>query len=146
MTEKQILLVKHSWSYLAGQVDELAIVLARNIILLDPSLKSLIQQLAVEKKLNDVLATVNDFVASLPDLNKAQPKTLHLISNYSNLNITKKNYDIAVLAFLQSLHKMLGATWDQEIHDAWITALTSMHKHLLDHLQLFLSPQNMSNH
>jgi hemoglobin-like flavoprotein len=136
MTEKQILLVKHSWSYIAGQADEMALVFANNLILLDPGLKPLTQQLITENKLTDMMMTVNYFVAALPDLQKAENKVLDLIAKYSTLELSEKYYDIAWLAFLQSLHKKLGDTWDQEIHDAWITGLTSMHKYLLDHNKL----------
>jgi hemoglobin-like flavoprotein len=145
MTEKQILLVKHSWSYLAGQLDDVTIVFAKNIIALDPTLKPLTQQLTIENKLREVLITVNDFVACLPNFERAEKKVLLLITNFSNFNVTRKSYDIAILAFLQALHKMLGETWDQEIHDAWLTALTSMQKHLLDQ-QLSSVTSKMSNH
>jgi hypothetical protein len=136
MTEKQILLVKHSWSYVSGQLDDLCPLLSKKFILLCPESKPMIRRLTKENRLHDFMMTVNHLVIALPDLAKAEKQFLLLLAAYSDLEISRNYYDSALIAFLMMLEKKLGRNWSLEIRDSWVFVFASVHQHLLRQLQL----------
>jgi hemoglobin-like flavoprotein len=136
MTEKQVLLVKHSWSYVTGQLDDLYPIFNKKLGHLCPELKPLLKRLNKEKRLAIIMTAINHMVAALPDLQKAEKQLLLALAEYSDLDISRSYYESALIAFLMTLEKKLGKNWTEEIRDAWIFIFASMHQHLLRQLQL----------
>jgi hypothetical protein len=136
MTEKQILLVKHSWSYVSGQLDDLCPLFGKKFVLLCPESKPTIKRLTKENRLHDLMMTVNHLVIALPDLVKAEKQLLLLLAAYSDLEISRNYYDSALIAFLMTLEKKLGKNWTLEIRDSWIFVFASVHQHLLRQLRM----------
>jgi hypothetical protein len=136
MTEKHVLLVKLSWSYVAGQHDDLCPVFSKKLIQLCPELKSLIKRLNKENRLPVFMMSVHQLVTALPDLVKTEKHLLLLFAEYSDLEISRTYYDCALIAFLMSLEKKLGRNWSPEMRESWIFIFATAHQHLLRQIQL----------
>jgi hypothetical protein len=136
MTEKHVLLVKHSWSYVAGQPDELCAVFSKKLLHLCPELKPLIKRLNKENRLPAFMMVINQLVVALPDLLKTERHLLTLFAEYSDLEIPRDYYDSGLIAFLMALEKKLGKNWTSEMRESWIFIFSSVHQHLLRQLQL----------
>lgn len=134
MTEKQILLVKHSWSYLASQLEETAAVFSKKLMQVMPELKSLFKKTEAEA-FHEVMITVNQLVYALPDVRKAEEEILRLIEKFSRRGMSSTEYDGALIAFLLTLEKKLGKSWTQELRESWVFILASVRRHLSKQLQ-----------
>ena len=136
MTDRQILLVKHSWSYVASQRDDVCKSLKKNLAFLCPEIKSVIKKLDREKRMAGLMVSVNQLVVALPDLQKAEKEFLLMLAEYADAGISKSYYDSAVIAFLMTLEKKIGRNWTQEMRDSWIFIFVTMHQQILRQLQL----------
>jgi hemoglobin-like flavoprotein len=134
MTDKQVLLVKHSWSYVASQLDQVSSLFVKKLLQLHPDLKSTLKSIRPDA-LPKLMQTVHHLVASLPDFKKAEKELLLLTAEYSNQGITKDIYDSILICFLITLEKKIGKNWSAEIREAWIFVLASTHMHLISQLQ-----------
>jgi hemoglobin-like flavoprotein len=133
MTDKQVLLVKHSWSYVASQLDEISSLFSKKLLQLHPEFKT--STSIRPEALLKLMQTVHHLVASLPDFKKAEKELLLLTAEYSNQGITKDIYDSILICFLITLEKKIGKNWSAEIREAWIFVLASTHMHLISQLQ-----------
>jgi hemoglobin-like flavoprotein len=136
MTEKQILLVKHSWSYVASHLDDLVGTFGKKVAQVSPELKPLLKRVNDENGLHSILTTINQVVATLPEFNKAEQQVLLLLAAYAGKGISRENYDAVLIAFLLTLEKKLGKHWSAEIRESWIYCFASIHHHFIRQLQL----------
>jgi hemoglobin-like flavoprotein len=136
MNEKQVLLVKHSWSYVAGELDDVSNIFFRKMMQLAPELKPQLKKLHQEKRLSGIMTTMNHLVASLPEFKKAEKEVLILLAEYADSGISKHNYDTALIAFLTTLEKKLGDKWNTEMRDSWISIFISIHQYFIRKLEM----------
>lgn len=135
MTEKQILLIKHSWSYVAAQTEDLAYSIAKKLSKHMPELRSQLKELTDNEQVQ-IMSALNHLVVSLPAFQKADQKIFHLLADHVDKGITREFYDAGLTSFLMTMEKKLGAAWTKDMYEAWIILFASVHLHLLSHFQL----------
>ncbi len=131
MTEKQVLIVKHSWSYVANQLDDTSALFCKNLFRLLPDLKPILKKRDQEKGANEIMDTVNRIVTTLPDFSKVEKEIRIMQTEYANLGITPSDYDSALFAFLMTLEKKTSKIWSNEARDSWVFAFASVRQYLI---------------
>jgi hemoglobin-like flavoprotein len=127
MTERQVLLVKHSWSYQTGQLENLSTLFTKKLLALNPELKLMMRRTVGESGAYSLMIVLNQVVASLPNLPKAHQSIQLIVAQYAALGITRADYENALIAFLLVLEKRLGKNWTDETREAWIFIFSSLY-------------------
>jgi hemoglobin-like flavoprotein len=127
MTEKQVLLVKHSWSYQTGQLETLGTLFTKKLIALNPELKVTLKRTVGELRTHSLMLALNQIVAALPNLRKAHQNIQQIVTEYAALGMTRADYENALIAFLLALEKRLGKNWNGEMREAWIFIFSSLY-------------------
>lgn len=137
MTEKQILLVKHSWSYVTGHLEDVSALYCKKLAKLMPEFRSLIPDPGKNPEgTHLIISTINQLVSAIPDFQKAEKDILILLTAYADKGITRTDYDSALIAFLFTMEKKLGKKWTNETREAWIFAFSALHQHFISLLQI----------
>jgi hemoglobin-like flavoprotein len=130
MTEKQVLIVKHSWSYVANQLDDTNALFCKNLLRLLPDIKPILEKRKQEKGAIEIMGTVNRIVATLPDFSKVETEIRMMQKEFENLGITRSGYDSALSAFLMTLEKKTSKIWSLETRDSWVFVFASITQHI----------------
>ena len=135
MDEKQILVVKHSWSYVVGHKEEFCDSLCKHIIFLEAELAPLITTLKSDDKIAGIIDTIHTIVLSLPDFRQAEKEVLTFAAECSHKSITQEVYETGVVALIMTLEKKV-TNWDPEFSEAWIFLFASLHLHFIEKLKV----------
>lgn len=144
MTEKHVLLVKHSWSYVAGELDALGALFMKNLIRLRPEHKPIFRKLDNEKGITVLMQTIHHLVASLPSIPKAEKDLKSLLTEYSGFSLDRSHYDDALIAFLMTVEKKLGKRWNSEMCEAWVFLFAYTYQHVV-HRPIFFNSSICTN-
>jgi hypothetical protein len=128
MTEKQVLLIKYSWSYVADKEDELANMFRKKIGQITPSLKPAFR--SSDAGALPIIRLIHHLVSDLPDAIKAETRLGALWKEYELAGISRSHDENALIALLLVLEKKLGKRWSMEIKEAWIFVFTSLRLNL----------------
>lgn len=134
MSESQSFLVRNSWNLVSGELEDLSAIFVKQLSQLKPELKPLLKKLLAEQRLLKTVSTIDHLVNSLSDLRRAEKNVLLLIASYSDMRITREDYDIALIAFLMTLEKKIGRKWTLETRDAWIFTFVTIYQHFVKQL------------
>jgi hemoglobin-like flavoprotein len=130
MTEKQVLIVKHSWSYVANQLDDTNALFCKNLLRLLPDIKPILEKRTQEKGANEIMYIVNRIVTTLPDFSKVETEIRMMQKEFETLGITRSDYDSALSAFLMTLEKNTYKIWSLETRDSWVFVFASITQHI----------------
>ena len=130
MTEKQVLIVKHSWSYVANQLDDANELFIKNLLHLLPHLKSILKKRNQESGSNEIMEIINHIVIALPDFSKVENEIRSMQIEYANLGVTPSDYDSALFAFLTTLEKKAAKAWNSEAHDSWVFVFATLKQYI----------------
>ncbi|MFM9837459.1 MAG: hypothetical protein ACKVOQ_04300 [Cyclobacteriaceae bacterium] len=130
MTEKQVLIVKHSWSYVANQLDDTNVLFCKNLLRLLPDLKPILKKREQEKSASEIMSTINRIVTSLPDFSKVETEIRTIQMEYASLGMTPSDYDSAMFAFLITLEKKTTKVWSNEARDSWVFVFASIKQYI----------------
>lgn len=131
-TEKQIQLVKKSWSLLIN-VDPVLLgdVFYRKLFIDDPSVKSMFHTERSEqaKKLVDMLSMI---VLRLHKLDTIEAEIIAMAKRHVGYGTTAKHYDEVGAALLWTLQQALRDEWNEELEEAWKTCYGHLAKLMID--------------
>jgi hemoglobin-like flavoprotein len=130
MNEKQVLIVKHSWSCVVNQLDETNALFCKNLLRLLPDIKPILKKRNKEKGVNEIKGAVNRIVTTLPDFSKVETETRMMQKEFQDLGITRSNYETALFAFLMTLEKKTSKIWCNEASDSWVFVFASIAQHI----------------
>lgn len=130
MTERQMLIVKHSWSYVANQLDDTHALFIKNLLHLLPHLEPILKKINQERESNEIMEIINHLVITLPDFSKVENEIRTVLIEYTDLGITPSGYDSALLAFLMTLEEKAPNVWSNEAREAWVFAFASANQYL----------------
>lgn len=119
MTEKQILLVKKSWSFFR-EIDPVLIgdVFYSKLFLNNPQLKNLFHSSreVQARKLIDMLSIIVGRLDNLEELNDEIKK---LAERHVHYGVKESHYNAVGVALLWTLQQGLGRDWNKETKEAW---------------------------
>jgi hemoglobin-like flavoprotein len=137
MNEKQVLIVKHSWSYVSNRLDDTQALFIKNLYRLLPDIKPTQTKRNGEDKSDEIIRVIHRIVATLPtfsDIDMQKMKT-----EYASLGIAPADYDSALFAFLMTLEKKASKTWNDEVRESWVFVFASMRQHIHERSRKVLS-------
>jgi hemoglobin-like flavoprotein len=129
MNEKQILLIKHSWSYAAGNAERVNQNMFKHLSQLEPETKSVFDSSA---RLNSqqFSSIINLIVLKFQKPAELCKDLKALAEKHPELQLMAMYYDSLVIAFLMTMKKMLGDVWTNEVSDAWAMAFATINHNI----------------
>jgi hypothetical protein len=128
MNERQVLIVKHSWSYVASRLDDTQTLFIKNLCRLLPNLKPTQAKRNGEDKSGEIIRVIHRIVATLPTFSDIEIQKMQ--TEYASLGIAPADYDSALFAFLMTLEKKASKTWNDEARESWVFVFASMRQHV----------------
>ena len=120
MTEKQILLVKKSWSFFR-EIDPVLTgdIFYGKLFLNNPQLKNLFHSTREEqaKKLIDMLSVI---VCRLDNLCELTLEIKKLAERHVQYGVKESHYNAVGVALIWTLQQGLGRDWNKETKEAWM--------------------------
>lgn len=118
MTDRQILIVKNSWSSVMMQSQEVGELFYQKLFELAPALRSLFQ--------NDMELQIRKFTQMMTLLIRTAQYPEQLVSELEELALRHTqygarpgDYPVVGIALLWALQQHLGDEWDYEMEQAW---------------------------
>jgi methyl-accepting chemotaxis protein len=121
LNPRQILLIKISWSYLSGRLEEFGDTFYRILFDLEPSLRAVFKNDIVVQQ-EKFSAMVNHIVTHIQHTPALDPDLRQLGHRHLDYGVEPQHYDTVMIAFLLALEKRLKRKWDNETKEAWTMA------------------------
>lgn len=118
MTERTVLVVKTSWSFLVPHADEAGALFYQTLFDLDPSLRALFKPdlRHQAKKLTDMLTFIVSKLQTLADL---ETQIAGLARRHGRYGVRPEHYQTVGQALLLTLQAGLTDRWNDETRQAW---------------------------
>ena len=125
MTEREIVLVKNSFSQVAPIAEKAAELFYARLFELDPSLRALFHVDMKEqgRKLMSMLALV---VGKLDRIDELIPRVQELGRRHAGYRVEDRHYDTVAAALLWTLEQGLGDAFTPEVKEAWTAAYLTL--------------------
>ena len=123
MTERQILLVKNSWSYVVVNSEEAGLLFYKRLFEVAPSVEHMFTTDKKEqaRKLMNMVTLV---VTKLQKLDDILNEVKNLAQRHGKYGAQPAHYKVVGECLLWTLAKGLGERWNKETEEAWIAAYT----------------------
>ncbi|RAV99089.1 globin domain-containing protein [Pseudochryseolinea flava] len=119
MTERQILLVKNSWSYVIVKSEEAGQLFYHRLFEIAPELKSLFKS-EPKGQSRKLINMVTLMVSKLQKLDEIQGEIKSLATRHHKYGVDPAYYRIVGAAFLWTLQQGLKDKWNEELEEAWV--------------------------
>lgn len=123
MTERQILLVKNSWSYAIVRSEEAGLLFYDRLFEIAPELKSLFKT-EPRDQARKLISMVTLMVSNLQKLGEIMDEIKSLAIRHRKYGVDPAYYRIVGAAFLWTLQQGLKEKWTEELEEAWADAYT----------------------
>jgi len=124
MTQKQIELVKSSWSIIST-IDPLVVggLFYNRLFEIEPETKKLFRESIAERS-KTLMATLSYIVSKLDKLEDIIGEVHKLAQRHTTYGVKPEHYIIAGDILIWTLEQGLGKNWNQELQEAWIECYT----------------------
>ncbi|RIV27764.1 hypothetical protein DYU11_05555 [Fibrisoma montanum] len=123
MDARQILIIKHSWSYIllqSGQMEQMSALFYKTLFLDFPALKTLFHNdlAAQTRKFTDMMTFL---VAHLQFPDELEGEMRALAQRHVAYGVHAVDYDLVGSVLLKTLARLLSERWTLELQTAWQT-------------------------
>lgn len=118
MKDRDILIIKTSWSYLITQSDEVGLLFYDKLFELDPTLKPMFHN-DMEKQIQKLMDMITFMVTRLQKLTDIENDIDALALRHVKYGVRYEHYQIMGNALLWALQNSLGDLWDDDTKAAW---------------------------
>ena len=122
MSPEQKQIVRNTWQEVAPQGDMAAQLFYNRLFEIDPSSRSLFQDVDLPKQRTKLLQALSDAVQGLDAPDALVPVLEDLGRRHADYGVTDDHYDSVGAALLWALEQGLGPDWTPEAKDAWAEA------------------------
>ena len=124
MTQKQIELVKSSWS-LVSTIDPVVVgdLFYNRLFEIAPQLKHLFRSPMPEQS-KKLIAMIGYVIAKLDKLEDIIGEVGKLAQRHVSYGVKPEHYTVVGTALIWTLEKGLGENWNEEVKDAWTKCYT----------------------
>src|SRR5690348_11450267 len=123
MTERQILLVKNSWSYVVVNSEEAGLLFYKRLFEVAPSVEHMFTTDKKEQA-RKLMSMVTLVVTKLQKLDDILNEVKMLAQRHGKYGAQPAHYKVVGECLLWTLAKGLGDRWDKETEQAWVAAYT----------------------
>ena len=118
LNPRQILLIKVSWSYLSGRIEEFGDTFYRTLFEMEPTLKAMFKNDMAHQH-QKFSTMINHIVAHIQHTPGLDPELRQMGHRHIDYGVAPEHYDSMMIAFLLALEKRLKRKWDNETKEAW---------------------------
>ena len=118
ITEKQILLVKNSWSYLGIDAEAAGKLFYQRLFEVAPGVRNLFQG-DIKFQARKLMNMVTLIVTKLHKLDEIMEEVRSLAVRHNRYGAEPAHYEVVGQCLLWTLEKGLGDKWNDETRDAW---------------------------
>jgi len=119
MKDRNILIIKNSWSYLINQSDEVGLLFYEKLFELDPGLKPMFHN-DMEKQIQKLMDMITFMVTRLQTMTDIENDIDALALRHVKYGVRNEHYQIMGEALLWALQNSLGNMWDDDTNNAWM--------------------------
>jgi nitric oxide dioxygenase len=119
MTERQILLVKNSWSYMIVKSEEISFLFYNRLFEIAPELKSMFKTEPRDQS-QKLITMITLIVSKLQKLEEIQEEIKILAIRHRRYGVDTAYYRIFGAAFIWTLQRGLTGKWTEELEEAWV--------------------------
>jgi len=126
MTEDQKALVTETWRKVVPIADKAASLFYGRLFELEPGLKRLFVNTAMDAQRTKLVAALGSVVDGLDRLEEVVPVLEDLGRRHVGYGVRDEHYDTVGEALLWTLEAGLGEAWTAEVKSAWAAAYTTV--------------------
>jgi hypothetical protein len=123
MNEKQILLVKLSWSNAYRRPEIIEEVFLKKLKDVAPSLRRMMRYAPLSK---NFVSNLNFIVLNIQEAHTLKSELNNIIKEYCACGFDRVAFNSMIIAFLLTMKKILGNNWTMEIQNAWVMTIATM--------------------
>ena len=121
MTPRQIEIVKQSFAKIMPFKDQAAELFYCRLFELDPSLRLMFRSDLTEQK-QKLMVAIAMVVTNLEKMDSLLPSVRELGKRHKTYGVRNRHYDVVGAALLWTLEIGMGASWTNELAEAWKNA------------------------
>jgi nitric oxide dioxygenase len=125
MTERQILLVKNSWSYVIVNADEAGQLFYNRLFEVAPEVKPMFKG-DIKEQSRKLMNMVTYIVTKLQKLDEIMGEVRSLAQRHGKYGVKPHYYQIVGSTLLWTLKEGLGDKWNTETEQAWTTVYSAL--------------------
>ena len=125
MTERQILLVKNSWSYVVINSEEAGELFYSRLFEVAPAVRSMFKHDQKEQA-RKLMNMVTYIVTKLQKLDEIMGEVKSLAQRHGKYGVKPHYYQIVGSSLLWTLKEGLGDKWNTETEQAWTAVYTAL--------------------
>ncbi len=125
MTERQILLVKNSWSYVIVKSDEAGELFYQRLFEVAPEVKHMFKS-DLKEQARKLMNMVTYIVTKLQKLDEIAGEVKSLAQRHGKYGVKPHYYQLVGSALLWTLKEGLGEKWTSETEQAWTAVYSSL--------------------
>ena len=118
MNDRDILIIKNSWSYLINQSDEVGLLFYNKLFELDPGLKSMFHN-DMDGQIQKFMDLITFTVTRLQKITDIENELDALAMRHLTYGVRPQHYQLMGKALLWAFEKSLGDLWNEETNNAW---------------------------
>jgi hemoglobin-like flavoprotein len=134
MNERQVLIIKHSWSYILLQSEKTGDLFYQTLFQDFPSLEALFHN-NMAAQTHKFMAMMTFMVARLQYPDEVEGEFHALAHRHMQYGVQLIDYDLIGHVLLKTLARILNERWTPETHDAWQTLYKTITNVMLDSIQ-----------
>jgi len=125
MTERQILLVKSSWSYVIVNAEEAGQLFYKRLFEVAPEVKPMFKG-DIKEQSRKLMNMVTYIVTKLQKLDEIMDEVKSLAQRHGKYGVKPHYYQIVGSSLLWTLKEGLGDKWNDETEQAWTAVYTAL--------------------
>ena len=125
MTERQILLVKNSWSYVIVNADEAGQLFYKRLFEVAPEVRPMFKG-DIKEQSRKLMNMVTYIVTKLQKLDEIMDEVKSLAQRHGKYGVKPHYYQIVGSSLLWTLKEGLGDKWNDETEQAWTAVYTAL--------------------
>jgi hemoglobin-like flavoprotein len=118
MTERNILIIKNSWSYMISLPDKPGVMFYEQLFEVAPQLIPMFKS-DLEQQQNKFSDMVTYMVAKLQNMDDIQNEIDALAKRHVHYGAKPEHYQLVGEALISTMRNSLGDIWDEETSQAW---------------------------
>lgn len=119
MTDRNILIIKTSWSYILSQPENPGHVFYDKLFEIAPCLKSMFKS-DMEQQMVKLKDMITFMVTHLQDMSKIRSEIDALARRHAHYGAKPEHYKTVGNALIQTMETSSGSLWNEETRQAWI--------------------------
>ena len=131
MTPRQIEIVKQSFAKIMPFKDQAAELFYCRLFELDPSLRLMFRSDLTEQK-QKLMVALAMVVTNLEKMDSLLPSIRTLGARHKTYGVRNRHYDVVGAALLWTLEIGMGASWTNELSEAWTNAYGRVAKAMIE--------------